>query len=90
MRLHVAEREFYKPVILPPGLTYELSVDGGTTWHASDLDQDGQPAFLLHGPEYVPTDGAGLLVTRTVRPLIRVKDQPEALIASGPWINLWK
>lgn len=93
MRLHHAEREYYRPIVVPPGLPYELSVDRGQTWHVADVTRDGQPSFLVRGPDYrsdEPGDNAGLLVACSIRPLIRVKDHPEVLILSGPWIILWR
>lgn len=92
MRLHVEERKFYKPIMDPPGLIYEMSIDRGLMWFSPDAVTDGQPAFLLKGAAFIPDqvdDTAGQIVSTTVRPLIRCRDNPEVLITSAPYVIVW-
>lgn len=69
------------PVDPQPGSTdYELSIDGGTTWHPStDHPELHEACWTIRGPD-TPGD-LGIEITGRTRAIIRLTDTPEILVA---------
>ena len=103
-RLHTQEQRYYTlPDLTATTLgapievavdAWELSLDAGATWLASQPhpNQPNAPCWLLRGPDYpgagdTPSPG-GTLVAHSARPLVRLRDAPETAIATAPWIQL--
>lgn len=92
MQLNPRACEYYRLAITatPPvtSAAWELSVDGGATWTAATV-VDGLPAWLVRGPDYAgdQTDTA-LLVSATVRPILRLIDDPETIVRTSPSIHI--
>ena len=74
---------------------WEASFDRGVTWHQSQAhpDQPTAPCWLLRGDQHPgPGDtntSVGILVTRTIAPLVRRRDTPETVIEQAPMVQVW-
>ena len=76
--------------------SWEASYDRGTTWHAAigHPDQPATPCWLIRGPGFPgpgdtnPSDG--ILVARSIKPLIRLSDSPETEIEAAEIIEVWR
>lgn len=104
-RLHSQEQVFYTLPDLaastPAGAAsvlvtgWQASFDGGTTWTTSVAHPDlpTAPAWLIRGPGHPgtgdSTPSTGILVSRSVRPLVRLLDTPETDIEPTDEIRLW-
>lgn len=91
MRLHPEACEYYRlrittePAITPA--SWELSLDGGDTWHtATVLDDDS--AWLVKGPDYEGESVNALPITRSTTTLIRAVDTPETVVRAASRIEL--
>ncbi len=79
-----------------PVASWEASYDRGTTWNAAigHPDQPTTPCWLIRGPGFPgagdtnPSDG--ILVARSVKPLIRLSDSPETEIEAAEIIEVWR
>lgn len=97
MRLHREERDNYVVGIsVEPDLTgtWQASFDGGTTW-IDGIATDDNWAWLVAGPDFNATD-VGMTdgdtvatISRSVQPLLRLKDDPIVDVQRGPTIDLW-
>jgi hypothetical protein len=92
--LHPKERIYYTLVIttVPAAVgDWDLSVDGGQTWHAgTDLGED-KFQWLISGADFVPEVGdaiPSIKVSRALNPLVRLRDTPEVVIESAPAIRI--
>lgn len=66
---------------------WELSVDGGETWHTGAV-VEGLPAWLVCGPDYDGPEPAITVSSTLSRPLIRLIDNPETIVRRTPKIVL--
>jgi hypothetical protein len=98
MKLHRAERDNYVlTIVTDPPLegTWEASFDGGNTWHDGD-PASGTWTWLVAGPDFeLPGDPGwtdeGVQLTHSVKPLLRVKDNPILDVQEAPeTITLWR
>lgn len=97
MQLFRGERDWYVlDITTVPAIEgdWEASFDGGTTW-ITGHPTDDHYAWLLAGPDFDATDvgmSAGdtdaTITTRSVTPLLRIKDNPVLNIERAPGIYL--
>ena len=66
--------------------TWQASFDGGDTWEAPTDTEGGRPKWLVAGPDSDDPSDAVAVITQTTRPLLRVNDNPEVIVANGPYI----
>lgn len=89
MILHRNGREYYALAITTTPNTgptdWQASFDGGSTW-VTAVSVSGNSAWLLAGAEADPT-GAVAVVSRRVRPLVRLTVAPEIVIRDAPLIH---
>lgn len=91
MDLRSDSREFYRLEIAttPAVDAWELSVDGGTTWLAGEVDPDDADItrWLLAGAN-VAQGTAVAVITASLAPRIRAVDNPEIIIRNAPMIRV--
>lgn len=95
MKLHREERDYYIVTIAvdpPLAGTWEASFDAGETWIGGTPTGDSW-AWLVAGPDFVATEvgmtDEGTQLTSSVRPLVRLKDDPVLDVQYGPSISVW-
>lgn len=92
MQLYRAERDWYVlsiTTVPPVEGDWEASFDGGTTW-ITGHPTDDKVAWLLAGPDFdaaavgMSAGDTDATITKTVLPLLRIKDNPILDIEQAP------
>lgn len=87
MYLKKLAREFYNLSIatVPAVSGWEASFDGGATWKPGEV-VGGKVRWLVAGADADP--GTATVLTTSVKPLLRVTDNPEIIVRDAPTIYI--